>query len=80
MADVIDNLLLEHLKRFQATLDRMDRKLEDVIARMGRLEVGLANVHRDISYGEGVSAEQSVRMDRLAGRVERIERRLELHD
>jgi hypothetical protein len=28
MADEIENLMLEHLKRFQAVLDRVERKLD----------------------------------------------------
>jgi len=71
MADNVDNLMLEHLKRFQASLDRVERKLGDHTQRMGRIETIMAD--HTLSW-----AEQSVRLDRLAERLERIERRLEL--
>ena len=36
MADEIENLMLEHLKRFQAVLDRVERKLDDLTRRVGK--------------------------------------------
>jgi len=71
MADNIDNLMLEHLKRFQASLDRVERKLGDHTQRLGRIETILAD--HTLSW-----AEQSVRIDRMADRLDRMERRLEL--
>jgi len=62
MADNIDNLMLEHLKHFQATLDRVERKLGEMV---------LAD--HTVSW-----AEQSVRLDRVVDRLDRMERRLEL--
>ncbi|OCX67711.1 hypothetical protein A6M27_17145 [Acidithiobacillus thiooxidans] len=62
MAEEIGNLILEHLKRFQVGQDRIERKLEEVVTRLGSLEVSVA----------------SVRLDRLSERIDRIERRLEL--
>ena len=35
----IENLMLEHLKRFQATLERVESKTDELIVRMGHLEV-----------------------------------------
>jgi chromosome segregation ATPase len=78
MSENIENLLLEHLKQFQATLSRIDRRQEEVVTRLGRLEVAVAGLRRDIAHAEEGSAEQGVRIDHLAERVERIERRLEL--
>ncbi len=46
--------------------------------RLGRLEVAIAGLRKDVAFGEEHSAEQSVRMDQLVGRIERIERRLDL--
>ena len=40
MADEIENLMLEHLKRFQAVLDRVERKLDDLTRRVGKLNPG----------------------------------------
>ena len=44
MAEEIENLMLEHLKRFQSILDRVERKLDDLTRRVGNLESGQANI------------------------------------
>ena len=77
MSDNIENLMLEHLKRFQASQDRIERKLDEHTQRLGRIEIAVSSLKRDIAYNEETQAEQSVRIDHLAERIERIERRLE---
>ena len=44
MVDEIESLMLEHLKRFQAALDRVERKLDDLNHRVGNLESGQTNI------------------------------------
>jgi predicted trehalose synthase len=78
MTDQTESLMLEHLKRFQATLDRVERKQEETVSRIGHLEVSLAGLRRDIAHGDEIDASGAVRMDRLSERLDRIERRLEL--
>jgi len=78
MTDDTSNLVLEHLKRFQAGQDRIEKTLQQHTQRLGRIEVSIAGLRREISHGEEAIAEHSVRMDRLADRIDRIERRLEL--
>ncbi|MFO1268952.1 MAG: hypothetical protein U1F25_09785 [Rubrivivax sp.] len=78
MSDASDNLLLEHLKRFQATLERTERKVDEVIYRIGQLELGSAAVRRDVAHNDDSIAGLSVRMDRVNERIDRIERRLEI--
>lgn len=73
-----ENLMLEHLKRFQAGQDRIEKKLDEVVSRLGNLEMSVAGIRRDLAHLEENDAIMSVRMDRLNERVERIERRLEL--
>jgi hypothetical protein len=80
VSDNVDNIILEHLKRFQAKLDRIEQKLDEQTMRMGNVEVSLAAVRRDLGHGDEVRAEQSVRLDHLSQRIDRIERRLELKD
>ena len=74
----IENLMLEHLKRFQVTLERVESKTDELIIRMGHLEVATAATKREIANVEGAHADLSVRLDRVVGRLERVERRLEL--
>lgn len=79
MTDNIENLLLEHLKRFQTSQDRIERKLDEHTTRLGRIEVTLARLNGALGQNDEGYAEHSVRMDRLSERLERIERRLELN-
>ena len=80
MTENIENLLLEHLKRFQAGQDRIERKLDEHTQRLGRIEITLARLASVQGQHEETYAEQSVRIDRLAERLDRVERRLELRD
>ena len=78
MTEPDENLILEHLKRFQAGQERIERKLEEVITRIGQLEVGLAGLRRDFAHADENAAGMSVRMDHMSERIQRIEKRLEL--
>jgi chromosome segregation ATPase len=78
MSEQIENLILEHLKRFQAGQDRVERKLDEHTQRLGRIEMAVAGLRRDIALTDEATAEQSLRIDHLSERIERIERRLEL--
>ena len=73
-----DNLMLEHLKRFQAGQDRIERKLEDLTRRVGNLETGQAAIIQHLGGLAAADAQQQVSIDDLNARLERIERRLEL--
>ena len=79
MAENIENLILEHLKRFQAGQDRIDNKLDEIITRLGQLEMGMAGVKGEIAHGESNDAALGVRLDAAMKRIDRIERRLELN-
>ncbi len=78
MTDEIANLVLEHLKRFRPGQERIERKLEELIVRIGNLEISVAGPRRDFAHSEENAAAMGVRMDRMNDRVERIEKRLEL--
>jgi septal ring factor EnvC (AmiA/AmiB activator) len=74
----IENLLLEHLKAIRADVALIKSDLKEQTHRLGRLEVSMSGLRRDMAFVDGTAAEQSVRMDRMSDRIERIERRLEL--
>lgn len=78
MTDNTENLILEHLKRFQAGQERIERKLEEVVTRIGHLEIGVAALKRDLAHHDEVIALLSVRFDRMSDKLERVEKRLEL--
>ncbi|QBR71116.1 hypothetical protein CU048_07275 [Beijerinckiaceae bacterium] len=66
-----DNLILEHLRHMRGQLDRVENRLEDVIVRLGHLERSVADHSVQL-------AEVNTKLDRLDGRVARIEKRLDL--
>jgi len=71
MPETNDNLTLEHMRLIRGDLGEIKAKVRELQTHTGSVETGLADLHR-------VTAEQSVRIDRLAGRIESIEARLEL--
>ena len=78
MPETVENHLLEHLKRFQASQDRIEHKLDDVVARVGELDVGIAALRRHCAHADENAAALSVRLGRVSERLNGIERRLEL--
>ena len=73
-----ENMMLEHLKRFQTGQDRIERKFEEVSRRLSNLEAGQASIIQHIGHLASVEAQQQVQADDFGQRLERIERRLEL--
>ena len=78
MADAVENLMLEHLKRFQATLERVDRRQEELITRVSNLEGAIASIMQHLAHFSAADAQQQVAIDNIGRRLDRIERRLEL--
>lgn len=78
MTDATDNLMLEHLKRFQAGQDRIERKLDEITRRLSNLEAGQASIIQHIGHLASADAQQQLAADGFNSRLERIERRLEL--
>lgn len=80
MADKVENILLEHLKRFQATLDRFERKQDELIGRVANLEGAMASIMQHLGHLAAADAAQQLAIDNVSRRLDRIERRLELAD
>ena len=78
MTEDIDNIILEHLKRFQFWQERIERKLKEIKNRITTLESSSATIMQHLAHLTGSAADQHVRYDNLADRIERIERRLEI--
>ena len=66
MADEPESVLLEYMRRFDRKLNDLIDDVRELKIRMTGVEEGLAGVNR--------------RLDRMEGRFERVERRLELTD
>lgn len=78
MTDNTENLILEHLKRFQAGQDRIETKLDELVMRVGQLEGAILGVKREIVNAEESGVAVSMRVDSLSKRLDRVEKRLEL--
>ena len=80
MSDNIDNLVLEHLKAIRADTGNLSADMRDVKERLSELERGMAMVLSGQADGYGSQVRQQATIDRLAERIQRIEKRLELAD
>ena len=78
MTDNFENLILEHLKRFQSSLDRMERRMDEMAVRLSNLESAYASIMQHLPHLAVADAAQQVVIDNISMRVDRIERRLEL--
>ena len=78
MTDNVENLMLEHLKRFQATLERIERVVNDHTGRLANLEGGQAVIVQHLAHFSAADAAQQLAIDHMSSRPDRIERRLEL--
>lgn len=78
MADNIENLVLEHLKKIQAEQNASRERDGEILNRLSHIESGLARITRDeaTNYGEIIQDRHVV--DKLKERIERLEQRLEL--
>ncbi len=73
MTDERSGLILTMLRAIRAEQAAQREKLDEIISRLGRLELEVAGLHADY-------ASLSVQLDSLDRRVGRIESRLELVD
>ena len=76
MPDNVENLELS--KRFQATLDRIERELDEHTGRLANLEGGQSAIVQHLAHFSAADAAQQVAIDNMSARPDRIERRLEL--
>lgn len=80
MTAEVDSLVLEHLRHIRARVDQIADDVADLKLRMSGLEGAMVLVKREVTHGDETDARQQLTVDRLAARIERIERRLELAD
>jgi flagellar biosynthesis chaperone FliJ len=76
----IESLVLEHLRHIRGRVDQIAEDMTDVKHRLNSLEFLSSRTRLDTAHTEETSARQQAAIDRLAERMARIERRLELND
>ena len=80
MADKIDNLMLEHLKKIQAEQSASRERDRELLTRLGQMESMIARIGRDNAHAFAEQIEDRHSVDALKDRIERIERRLEISE
>ena len=78
MTDNVESVIIEHLRHIRGRVDRIAEDMSDVKLRLSSLESAMVLVKREVSSGDETDARQQFSLDRLADRIERIERRLDL--
>ncbi|QDL98455.1 hypothetical protein FLL57_14580 [Rhodopseudomonas palustris] len=73
MADVSNELIFEVLKQVQQRLDKVDHKVDELKSEMNAMRGYLISMQQDVQNVYGI-------LGRYDGRLEHIERRLELND
>jgi septal ring factor EnvC (AmiA/AmiB activator) len=78
MADEVDNVVLEHLKKIQGEQTASRERDAEILSRLAHLETSIARLARDgaDNFSEVIANRHAV--DKLKERIDRIERRLEL--
>ena len=75
----VENIILKHLKAMRGDIAGICEDMQEVKHRHSGLESGIGGLKRDAGDLYTENASQHVRYDRLAARIEKIERRLELN-
>jgi hypothetical protein len=78
MAETVDNLMLEHLKKIQTEQSASRERDAEMLSRLAHIETSVARLARDgaDNFAEVIADRHAI--DKLKERIERIERRLEL--
>ena len=74
----VENFILEHLGSIRADIAGMRDDIREIKQRLSNVESGIGSLKRDTADLYTENAAQHLRYDRLADRIEKIEKRLEL--
>lgn len=74
----VDNIIIEHLRVIRADVAAIRDDVRDLKIRVNNLEHGQGTILQHIGHVETMLATQQASQDKLADRIERIERRLEI--
>ena len=79
-ADELASVTLEHLRHIRGRVDQIADDVGELKLRMSNVEAGITRIRRDVLQADETDIRQQIMLDKLAARVERIERRLDLND
>ena len=78
MSEKIDNLILEHLKLFQGSLNGLEKEVGEVKSRLTNLEIGQGEMLSMVGHQNSLVAQKQIKIDEIESRILKIEKRLEL--
>ena len=78
--DELASVTLEHLRHIRGRVDQIADDVVDLKLRMSGLEGGITRIRREVLQADETDIRQQIMLDKLATRVERLERRLDLSD
>ncbi len=78
MIENVENLIREPLRRFQATLERIERDLRELTTRPTETHTAVLGLRRDQVNDAELAAYLQVQLGTVKDRLGRIERRLDL--
>ena len=78
MSEKIDNLILEHLKLFQGSLNRLEKDVSEVKSRLTNLEIGQGEILSMVGHQNSLIAQKQIKIDEIENRILKIEKRLDL--
>ncbi len=80
MQNNVENLILEHLKNLRASQESNRYDLGEIKSRLTSLGTMVAGGRRDVVTQQEEIYRQQNGMDYLSSRIDKTERRLEIHD
>ena len=78
MAENIDSLVLEQLRAIRADIGGVKDDTREIKSRLTSVEQGIAGLRKESASNYGDIIDTHQRYDRLAERLDRIEKRLEI--
>jgi adenylosuccinate lyase len=75
MSDVIDNLVLEHLKKIQAEQTYSRERDAEMLSRLAHIATSIARLARDGANNLAETISDRHAIDKLKERIDRLERR-----
>ena len=80
MTDTMESLVLEHLRAIRATRTEHSERLSQIESLISNLEVIVAGMRQELARRVGEVVEEHAGYVRIAARIDRIERRLDIHE
>jgi len=76
----IENLILEQMRAIRADVATMRADMREMRERQNEVLIAVTSIRRDQAHDAETVAHVQARLDRPGDRLDRVERRLDIHD